>query len=418
MKKIIKLILLIMLIIPLTVNADMAAPYMEKYKAYVTKVEGVDYYSRSWENNKIVLTKVGTLSYNEEITITYEEEIGKTVYASFEMDNETYYVKIDEILAKNASYSISNAAECYESEYSCKNKEYIVLSEDGIKMHTGPANGYEVIGETIPKGTILKFTHYQGDSAWYYTEYKGVKGWVSALYGTIGKKENKKVMNIIELNIYETPSGENRKVLGIINANTEVIAEYSTDAWSSEYLINYNGITGYINTWDTAVYQEDETIVLEKDSKMIDIISYNANEKILIEKINKGTKIITNYRWADAGSDFAYTTINGKTGWVCLYGCDENFNENQGTITPPIIYTTTITTTTTTNKIVVETNKSISGNEIVVLCVGAAIIIALTATVTVILVNRKNKKTTNNPEMNNNISNDDNNLKQDTNKKE
>ena len=412
MKKIIKLIMLMLFLLPVTVKADMGVPGIKPYNAYVTKVEGTPYYESNWENNKTVLNKIGTLNYNEEIKVIYEEEIGKVTYAQFRKENKTYYIKVDDIVAKQDSYPIEEATKCQENSnneyYTCsKTDEYIVLSEDGIEMHTGPARGYENIGETIPKGTKLKFTHYE-ESTWYYTEYKGIKGWVSELDGRIGKYENKKVINVRELNIYETSTGENRKVLGTIKANTELTAEYSTDDWSSEYLITYNGINGYIDAWGTALYQQAQTIELENDSKMIDILSYN--EKELIKKINKGTKITYNYIYSDVPTTYAYTTYNGKTGWVCIEGF-EYLVEN-----PSEIETTT--TTTTTNKIVIETNKSISGIEIVILCVGAAIIVALTATVTVILVNKNNKKTSSNVETNNNIFNDVYNINQDTNKKE
>ena len=140
MKKIIKLFMLMLFLIPLTVKADMAAPGIPTYNAYVTKVEGIPYYESKWENNKTVLNKIGTLNYNEEIEIAYEEKIGKDTYAQFRKDNKYYYVKVDDIVAKLDSYPIEEAEECGDTTdvdvYPCsKSNEYIVLSEDGIKMH-------------------------------------------------------------------------------------------------------------------------------------------------------------------------------------------------------------------------------------------------------------------------------------------
>ena len=88
MKKILKTIMLLMILVfslQLCVQADMSAPMIEPYKATVINPDGIDCYN--YEGDLVI-----SLEYGDEIEISYEytdAEDGE-LYASFELDTDTY----------------------------------------------------------------------------------------------------------------------------------------------------------------------------------------------------------------------------------------------------------------------------------------------------------------------------------------
>jgi hypothetical protein len=80
----------------------MGIPWIEPYTAYVTKVEGIPYYESTWSNNKTILTQIGTLNYNEEIKVNYEQEIENVhaVYDSWEDVAKTRLMQVEEEYVK------------------------------------------------------------------------------------------------------------------------------------------------------------------------------------------------------------------------------------------------------------------------------------------------------------------------------
>lgn len=393
MKKIIKLIMLMIILLPLTVKADMGAPMIKEYTAIVNEVDGADYYG--YETNSYV--KKGTLNYNDEITIIHEEKIDNEFYGYFHIENEGYYyIKLSNIIIKENNVELKEEYKCLDNDNENKypfcstSSEKMVLTKEGIKLHKGPAYGYEVIAN-IPKGTMLKYEYASESSAWFYTEYNGVKGWVCELNGAIGTKIEEEFLVALETSLFEKIGEylEEPIILNSIKANTIIKSEYRTDDWSSSLLINYNGINGYISSWNVASKREKTTITLEENSQMIETMDLN-NKKVLIEEIPAGTEITYEYEYEYRPSWFVYTTIGDKTGWVCTEYC-ESLDENYEYPSEP---TTSIETTEplTSPIVEIEETKSLSGTTIVILCVAGAIIVALTATITIILINKKKKQ--------------------------
>lgn len=396
MKKIIKLIMLMIFLIPLTVKADMGAPMIKEYTAIVNKVEGADYYDYEYENDIVSYVKKGTLNYNDEVTISYEEEINNEYYGHFHLNEKYYYIKLSDIIVKENNVELKEENKCLDEKnknkypYCYTSSENLVLKKDGIKLYSGPAYGYEILAD-IPKGTILKYEYASESQAWFYTEYNGVKGWVCELHGAIGTKTEDEFLVALDTSLYESVGDYSKEpiILNSIKANTIIKGGYGTDAWTRSMLINYNGINGYINSDDVAYKREKTTITLENDSKMIETMDLN-NEKVLIEEIPAGTEITYEYGYEYRPAWFVYTTIGDKTGWVCTEYC-EFLDENYEYPTEPIT-SAEVTEPVTSPTVEIVEKKSLSGSTIVILCVAGAIIVALTATITIILVNKKKKQ--------------------------
>lgn len=392
MKKIISLILTIILALPIFVKADMGAPEIKPYEAYVVKADGADYYDSYCENSECGYKKVGKLEYDTKIKVYYEQEIDGLLYAQF--DNG--YILISDIIPVVDKFEFSE-----EDEYIYKLENYTevtVLKEEGIEMHKGPANGYSIIGSIIPKNTKLKYI-YEASDCWLYVEYNGIKGWISILEGSVGWHQEEKILISKDLEIKL-----NDKILGKIPANTSLNNYYSIDAWSWGYYVTYDGVSGYIPSSDASISNGTYSIISENSKTLYE--SANLNSKVLVEKIPANTKLIYSNALGHHWTEWIYTTYDGKTGWV-YYDYDESEETIEEKISNDPITTTNKVTTTTTipNKIGVQ-KSMLTGDQIVILCIGLAVILSLTAIVIIILINKKKtnvvKTTQSSEEINNN----------------
>ena len=134
MKKIL-MILVIMFILPImVVKADMGGPMIRPYDAYVVDVNVADYYEFLYVNNQWMYKKIGTLSFDTKITVSYETEIAGKIYADFSKDGKNYSILIDDIMSINDEFVIDE-----NDNYVGKRDEYAeitILKENGIVMLT------------------------------------------------------------------------------------------------------------------------------------------------------------------------------------------------------------------------------------------------------------------------------------------
>ena len=84
MKKFLKLFVLLLLVIPFSVYADMGAPEIKPYEVIVTNPNGIDYY-----DNINDLNVKGHLNYNDKVTIEYESSTSVQI----SMGESYYYLK-------------------------------------------------------------------------------------------------------------------------------------------------------------------------------------------------------------------------------------------------------------------------------------------------------------------------------------
>ena len=173
MKKILLISLLLTFILCTSVFADMSAPTIITYSAYVSNPDGATYYSSSVNEEAI-----GTVPFGTKIIISsYGSRDREHFILEGEKFNEDPYKYI------NASdYTIEDL-----SNYELGEKnEYMALNN--AKIYSMPvANDDKVIG-SIPNRTIITAQPYLADeslgiyndwASWYYTSYNGVNGWIN-----------------------------------------------------------------------------------------------------------------------------------------------------------------------------------------------------------------------------------------------
>lgn len=254
MKKIL-IILVGVLLLPLTVYADMGAPENLTYEIEVTSSDGATLYSMKcdidYENCKLV--KLGTIPKGETFEIYYEDNINGEFYAQVTYNKETGYIKLSDITIISKEISLKDASELEEPI------EKTVLSKE-LTVHSSPAKAFKVVG-TIPKGEKIKLTYYYGDT-WYYVEYKDIKGWIDCFNGAIGNYQDKDILILREKRMYD----ENSNTITTIPANTKIKGYYELDAWSGAYYVEYDKNEGYVDFFDIA-RSENNKLKLFKDTE-------------------------------------------------------------------------------------------------------------------------------------------------------
>ena len=102
MKKIFVLLLTILLILPITVKADLGAPDTVRYKAKAKSPDGCDYYNYS--KGQFVVS--GHLDASKEIVIEFDEIFDGVLYLDFyDEDGQYHYVKASDVVSVEDSIS-------------------------------------------------------------------------------------------------------------------------------------------------------------------------------------------------------------------------------------------------------------------------------------------------------------------------
>lgn len=377
-------------------NADMGAPMIEPYTAYVLNPNGAEYYETKYSENDVEYVVKGKLEYNAPVKITYEteEDSGYVAFQKSEGDYTNYYVKVSDL----AKVSIPN------NDYNKSSKrDAVVLAKDGVELHIGPGNGYETLGVVIPKETkltVYEATNYGTECPWFYTSYNGNSGWICFLNGTVGFKSEyyDEFVTPGNMEIYSKPHGD--EVVAVIPGNTHFTEFLAVDQWSTSFYVTYNGVSGYISSWETATpinYDSDYEIHYN-NCKIYEKAVSNSN--VLLENIPVGTKITPEYITDVRATGWLYGTYNGVSGWIFYSETEEYLNDIDTTEPELKEITLPETETNVETENVIENNfadssdvvtSSLNTNALIGICIGGAVIVALMAFIIMCLVN-ENKK--------------------------
>lgn len=266
MKKLL-IILVGVLLLPLTVYADMGAPENMTYEVEITNPDGISLYKINCgtNNTNCKLVKNATIPKGAAFSIYYEEKINGEDYAYISYKKNSGYIKISDVTITSKEISLDD-----ESVNKLKNPYKRTVLVDELKVYSSPAKGFKVVG-TIPKGVEIELTHSSGDS-WYYVEYKNIKGWVDYYNGTLGEYHDVEFEILTERKIYSEISfafsDDDANIVGTIPANTKIKGYYSLDQWSRyKYYVEYDGIKGYIDSNDIASIQENKKVKLFNKAK-------------------------------------------------------------------------------------------------------------------------------------------------------
>lgn len=425
MKKIIKLFLLFILLIPISVKADMGAPEIMGYYVTPKSMDGANYYDGDPTEKKVA----GTIMYGDKVQVIYESSYSGDLIGTIEIGNDNYDIFLKDFITVTEYYKPSSN-DSYTEKLSFSGK---VLDKKGIKMYKGPSEAYEAYDFTIPfEGEIE--VEYKNADIWLYGEYNGTKGWFMYYEGSFGIYENnpkKPLVTAAKVEIKDSIA-DNAKTIGTIPAGTSFNEYYNLDAWTWLYYVTYNGVTGYINSELTLDYVNGEYL----DGKYIvgtDVDIYEtADEKSKKVGTLEALKVFYFIGTVGNHNDYYYIECDDLKGYIpndyenlyFISETDEYYDDLlEGKITyieyleleedeeiDDEYYEDDIEEEFEDEEEVdndeaddehESSNQSeedevlIGPKEIVILCVGGATIVALTAIVVIILMNKKSKKNIN-----------------------
>ena len=400
MKKIFKILLICMFLIPFAVSADMGAPYIKPIEAVITKKGGItakDYSGKTKhfaENEVVLVTGVG----NEINIITKSND---------------YY----DVSSSDIKYIIPKTSEVKPGDDGVnklqKQREFEVVIDE-IKVYKGPSIVFPEVG-TFKKGTQLT-AFYEMEtpealSEWFYIQEESLSGWIQIQ----GDGDN-------SYPVYEV-NAKPLKVLFTSNVTLNGVEEnsiYKIYYWSNPYLtigpvIKINNDFLDVTNEKVEIISDSKKVTglfhmtqfnfsLKKDTKLYS--DYKLSDEITI--IPAGTKLsninlLPDYVFGDENENFIiYVSYNNKLGWIKVNDKGvENIEIDNDELVSPYIDPEgddgEEDEEQTTELAVVEEpkkGKKLIDKNTIIISVVVAVSAAVIAFSSIVLLNKKNKKDT------------------------
>ena len=383
MKKIFSIILLTILLIPVTVKADMGAPEVLNYTAIVIRDTGVDFYSEVGKEPK----KAGHLDKDEKVEVQYElTDDGVTYLFACQEDAECFYVDSSYVLPENKEVSPD-----HKGVYKYSEPVEFFINADEVEVRKGPSISYESVGKLV-KGYKGK-TSYIASSHYIYVETDKIKGWVEMLGEAVFKKSSRNLIAVTDV----------LTKCGVIPANTIIDDVWDATAWDGTSKIKYNGCEDIVRTFRSSEFYYISQPIEETAYEDGKIYETGELKKELVS-IPKDSKMQVMGRSGNGGqTDVLYVEYNGVKGYYASNSYVELMNEqNANPQKPEPVEPTPEPIEPTPEpaediepiepKEDTKESKGMDTLTIVIICCVSAIAIALAAVTTIVLINKKKKK--------------------------
>lgn len=389
MKKFLKIFVLLLLVVPFAVKADMGAPEIKSYDVVVTNPDGVDYYLDRAK------TQTAHLEKDEVVTVDFEMVGSESSEFDIKKSDGTkgYLDSLDGLIAVKEEINPEEYLEQGISKLESP-KKAIVYAEGGVDIQAGPATGYKVLGH-LKKGTELEYQYISGrednDTTYIYVETKEATGWINILNS-----------NVLIGSTYEYIfKSDVETTCGTIPMNTVLKPKYRTDTWSHKALFKYNDCEVLLGVF------RDKNILPIYGSKNISYIDVDIHKTADLQSEVIGTIPanaeyigIANYSEYEGAEDLlSYVEYNGVKGWVYYesrndfkyieeYQLESQVTEEPTKEEPKNEDPKKEEPTKDDPK---KSSSFFSGENFVIICVVAGVALALAAVVTIVLVNKKKK---------------------------
>ena len=381
MKKLLKLFLIMIMVIPFVARADMGAPEVELYQAYVMPEGGADYYDYNPTTKGYDV--VGHLDKGTVVMVEYDEENGyfgvlQTDLGRIVRMKGTDIAKVDEV-TPDSPYVHKE-----EKPYNAK-----VNKIGGLEVRKGPSEKYDYAG-WIEKDKVFTVNYSDYDGSYVYIDDGKVKGWVNGYSGDL---------------LYNQPSNyiltKSLKIDKVTAPKDAIVhSEWCTDMWGRSALFEYNDAEALIE-----VFKNDDMIMLEDEVKVLktkktiktysDIDYYGDKQK---GTLPEGTELYLLGYGVDSNDDFGkgYVFEKGKTEGFWIY-MDESALAEVGfeklaNATKQEIKETTTTIAAEPKEVDIVENVTYSTKDVVIISSIVGVVVALTAIVVIVLINKKKKK--------------------------
>ena len=275
MKKLSRILVLIILLIPFVVRADVGGPMLTSYEVIINNSDGAVEYSYDYKTNTISAS-TAYLEKGKVIDIYDERYFDGELYLAYwdERYDDDFYIKKSDVLI-NGPELIEPSEKTYLAD------DYVYVFGDSAYLYKGPALMYDKVSDNpVPKGTRLRII--AGDELYWFVEYDGGKGWVLRSEDYNGVKSNvafERDSNYTNLTnkvtLYNSPLDEKGTTVNM-EVGTQFKSKYDYDFnWVG---IDYNGELKWVKEDDNVIYDE-KTKAIVFDS--LDYYSdYNLKTKV------------------------------------------------------------------------------------------------------------------------------------------
>lgn len=293
--------------LPLNVKADMGSPELVRSKVTPKLKSGATYYEAGCTR------ELGTINYGEKVTLEYDYN---GTYAEAQYKNKSICINTDDFINTDKIFDVNSVE--LEGE-----TVVLVVGNEDLELRSGPNKIYEVYTK-IPVGTTLRVRKIQKADQWYYTEYKGYKGYISSEKGNVAFSKQT-VIFPVEKTLYKINNDGKTEKIGSLPARKEYEI-YNIDAWTGLYYIENEGYvekgtdTSYKNTIDSLKLKinGDNLYPIEKGIENPENMNKAYGITYSDEPIKPGTYDIL-YFGGDYGDDWYTIDVDGETKWI-YYG--------------------------------------------------------------------------------------------------
>ena len=157
MKKFLSMIGVMLALCMSTVWADMGAPEVKPYKAYISNFDGAEYFN--YDTRETL-----KLDYGTKIYVIYEDYYSQDniVYVTAQVGVEHEQMGAPYLQIKLSDISIINGAEVIPDNLATitKDKAIFKTKKSGAEMKKGPAEVYESTGTMVPDGADITIYDY------------------------------------------------------------------------------------------------------------------------------------------------------------------------------------------------------------------------------------------------------------------
>lgn len=321
MKKIlIVLVIIISLIFPKIVKADMGPPMIEPYDATISNASGASLYDSS--TNKVLTT----IPFGTKITVEYEYELSNGNYVTY-----INYNKIDGyIFLKDITNSKDSSKPSSKNYF--KETRYLYVVGDDIDLYSGPSFSYTKVAKSLPSKSILTYNYTDSEGGWAYTNYNGIDGWIEIVTNEVGlscsyweapEDYNHDILILSDAILYDFPSLTKGNILETkISSMTKKIYTYSYNdirVGSWVYVSTDSGVEGWINNSSTKYADAYKTILLTYGNITLYSSPLNGGTKSS-QEVTSYTELAVSYTYYiyenDTGTTWYYVSYKNKNYWV------------------------------------------------------------------------------------------------------
>ena len=377
MKRLFKLFLIMIMVVPFIARADMGAPEVSLFEAYVMTDGGADYYKFAY--NVDPNTVAGHLDKDAVVSVMYEDYTKEYYVVQVNNSGETYRMKKTDLAQKDEVTPDSPFVNKEEKPFKAR-----VNNVNGLDVYKGPSDSYATTGHVI-KGVEFVVNYTAAEGSYVYIDNGEVKGWINGYDGDL---------------LYNKPAyfvfTKNTKLNDVtIPKDTVLLSEWCTDAWGRSALFNYQGEENTLY-----VFREDGLFLLEDEVKLVktnkEVKTYSKLEfesQKVSGSIAAGTELYIIGYGNDTPDEIhkIYVVEKGKTEGVWVDLPDEAYTEvgtekSTKVFSVPEVEVPTVGPATTEDK---KDAKTYSTQDVVIISAIVGGVVALTAIVVIVLINKK-----------------------------